>query len=259
VAVIHPTALVHPGARIAEDVEIGPYCVIGEHVEIGAGSVLRAHVVVSGHTRMGRNTRIYPFACLGEGPQDKKYRGEPTRLEIGDDNTIRECCTLNLGTTQDAGVTRVGDNNWIMAYAHIAHDCQVGSNVVLANASQLAGHVFIGDHVILGGGTLVHQFCRIGAHAFIGMGAFVNGDVPPYLMVAQEDYGRPRGINSEGLKRRGFDAERIAAIKRAYRALYMSGKPLAEVREQLAQGADQSQDVRLMLEFIERSERGLLR
>jgi UDP-N-acetylglucosamine acyltransferase len=259
VAVIHPTALVHPGARIAEDVEIGPYCVIGEHVEIGAGSVLRAHVVVSGHTRMGRNTRIYPFACLGEGPQDKKYRGEPTRLEIGDDNTIRECCTLNLGTTQDAGVTRVGDNNWIMAYAHIAHDCQVGSNVVLANASQLAGHVFIGDHVILGGGTLVHQFCRIGAHAFIGMGAFVNGDVPPYLMVAQEDYGRPRGINSEGLKRRGFDAERVAAIKRAYRALYMSGANLADAKTQLASLASDSDDVRAFLDFIERSERPLLR
>ena len=180
--VIHPTAQVHAGARIGDDVEIGAYCVVGEHVEIGAGTVLRSHVVVSGHTRLGRNCRVFPFACLGEGPQDKKYKGEPTRLEIGDNNTIRECCTLNLGTTQDEGVTRVGDNNWIMAYAHIAHDCQVGSNVVLANGSQLAGHVSIGDHVILGGGTLVHQFCRIGAHAFTAGGSVVLRDVPPYVM-----------------------------------------------------------------------------
>jgi UDP-N-acetylglucosamine acyltransferase len=258
VAVIHPTALVHPGARIAEDVEIGPYCVIGEHVEIGAGSVLGAHVVVSGHTRMGRNTRIYPFACLGEGPQDKKYRGEPTRLEIGDDNTIRECCTLNLGTTQDAGVTRVGDNNWIMAYAHIAHDCQVGSNVVLANASQLAGHVFIGDHVILGGGTLVHQFCRIGAHAFTAGGSVVLRDVPPYVM-AGGNSAQPHGINSEGLKRRGFSLEAIDTIRRAYKTLYRSKLTFEDAKQAIAVQAQQVPQLETFARFLESTERGIIR
>ena len=255
---IHPTALVAAGARVADDAQIGPYCVIGEHVEIGSGCVLGAHVVVSGHTRLGRNNRIYPFACLGEGPQDKKYRGEPTRLEIGDNNTIRECCTLNLGTTQDIGVTRVGDNNWIMAYAHIAHDCQIGSNVVLANGSQLAGHVLIGDYVILGGGTLVHQFCRIGAHAFTAGGSVVLRDVPPYVM-AGGNSAQPHGINSEGLKRRGFTPESIETIRRAYKTLYRTQLTFEQAKQAIAEQAQQARDLDILAQFLATTERGIIR
>lgn len=248
--------MVDPQARLAADVTVGPYSIIGADVEIGPATQVGPHVVIAGHTRIGSRNRIYQFCSIGEAPQDKKYNGEPTRLEIGDDNTIREFCTLNRGTAQDVGVTRVGNHNWIMAYVHIAHDCIVGNHCILANNATLAGHAVLGDWVILGGFAGIHQFCKIGAHAFVGMGSLVNADVPPFVMVADK-YAAPRGINAEGLKRRGFDAERIAAIKRAYRALYMSGKPLSEVREQLANG--ESQDVQLMLEFIERSERGLLR
>jgi UDP-N-acetylglucosamine acyltransferase len=258
VAAIHPTAVVHPGARLAPDIEIGPFCVIGEHVEIGPGAVLGAHVIVSGHTRLGRNNRIYPFACLGEGPQDKKYRGEPTRLEIGDNNTIRECCTLNLGTTQDIGVTRVGDNNWIMAYAHIAHDCQVGSSIVLANGVQLAGHVSIGDHAILGGGTLVHQFCRIGAHAFTAGGSVVLRDVPPYVM-AGGNSAQPHGINSEGLKRRGFTAETIDTIRRAYKTLYRTKLGFEEAKQAIASQAQGVPALQILAEFLVSTQRGIIR
>ena len=256
--VIHPTAQLHAGARIGDDVEIVAYFVVGEHVEIGAGTVLRSHVVVSGHTRLGRNCRVFPFACLGEGPQDKKYKGEPTRLEIGDNNTIRECCTLNLGTTQDEGVTRVGDNNWIMAYAHIAHDCQVGSNVVLANGSQLAGHVSIGDHVILGGGTLVHQFCRIGAHAFTAGGSVVLRDVPPYVM-AGGNSATPHGINSEGLKRRGFTPESIETIRRAYKTLYRSKLGFEEAKQAIAELARNVPQLEILAQFLVSTQRGIVR
>ena len=175
---IHPTAIVHPGAKLAPDVEIGAYTVIGEHVEIGAGTTVGPHAVITGHTRIGRANRIFQFVSLGEIPQDKKYGGEPTRLEIGDHNTIREFCTFNTGTVQDVGVTRVGDHNWIMAYVHLAHDSQVGSHTVLANMVTLAGHVAVHDHVILGGGTMVHQFCRVGTHAFVAGGSIVLRDVP---------------------------------------------------------------------------------
>jgi UDP-N-acetylglucosamine acyltransferase len=257
-AVIHSTALVHSGARLAEDVQVGPFCVIGEHVEIGAGGVLGAHVVVSGHTRLGRNNRIYPFACLGEGPQDKKYRGEPTRLEIGDNNTIRECCTLNLGTAQDIGVTRVGDDNWIMAYAHVAHDCQVGSNIVIANGVQLAGHVSIGDHAILGGGTLVHQFCRIGAHAFTAGGSVVLRDVPPYVM-AGGNSAQPHGINSEGLKRRGFAADTIETIRRAYKTLYRTKLGFEEARQAIGEQAKRVPALEMLAEFLASTQRGIIR
>ena len=256
--VIHSTAQVHAGARIDDDVEIGAYCVVGEHVEIGAGTVLRSHVVVSGHTRLGRNCRVFPFACLGEGPQDKNYTGEPPRLEIGDNNTLRECCTLNLGTTQDEGVTRVGDNNWIMAYAHIAHDCQVGSNVVLANGSQLAGHVSIGDHVILGGGTLVHQFCRIGAHAFTAGGSVVLRDVPPYVM-AGGNSATPHGINSEGLKRRGFTPEAIETIRRAYKTLYRSKLGFEEAKQAIAELARNVPQLEILAQFLVSTQRGIVR
>ena len=256
---IHPSAIIHPGAKLGSHVAVGPYSIIGEHVEIGDNTSIGPHVVISGHTRIGCDNRIFQFNSIGEVPQDKKYAGEPTRLEIGDRNTIREFCTFNLGTAQDAGVTRLGDDNWIMAYVHIAHDCQVGNRTIFANNSQLAGHVHVDDWAILGGYTGVHQFCRVGAHAFIGMGVLLSGDVPPFTMVAGDAAGRPRGINSEGLKRRGFDADRIAAIKRAYRTLYVAGLPLAEAKQQLAEQAGASADVKALLHFIESGERPLQR
>ncbi|HEX5693419.1 MAG TPA: acyl-ACP--UDP-N-acetylglucosamine O-acyltransferase [Arenimonas sp.] len=256
---IHPSAQVDPGARLGANVSIGAYAVIGADVEIGDGTRIEAHCVVTGPTRIGRDNHIHAHAAIGGDPQDKKFAGERTELVIGDRNSIREFTTINRGTGAGGGATRIGVDNWILAYAHIAHDCQVGNHCVFSNNATLAGHVEVGDFVILSGFAGVHQFCRIGAHAFIGMGALVNGDVPPYLMVAAEGYGRPRGINAEGLKRRGFEPARIAQIKRAYRALYMSGAPMTAAREQLAAVAAESEDVRLMLEFIERSERGLLR
>ena len=256
---IHPTAQVDPGARLGANVSVGAYAVIGPDVEIGDGTRIDAHCVVTGPTRIGRDNHFHPHAAIGGDPQDKKFAGERTELVIGDRNCVREFTTINRGTGDGGGVTRIGSDNWILAYAHVAHDCQVGNHCVFSNNATLAGHVEVGDYVILSGFAGIHQFCRIGSHAFIGMGALVNGDVPPYLMVAAEGYSRPRGINAEGLKRRGFDAARIAAIKRAYRALYMSGAPMAAAREQLAPVAAESEDVRLMLEFIERSERGLLR
>jgi UDP-N-acetylglucosamine acyltransferase len=256
---IHPTAQIDPGARLGANVSVGAFVVIGPDVEVGDGTRIDAHCVVTGPTRIGRDNHFHPHAAIGGDPQDKKFAGERTELVIGDRNSVREFTTINRGTGDGGGVTRVGNDNWILAYAHIAHDCQVGNHCVFSNNATLAGHVEVGDYVILSGFAGIHQFCRIGSHAFIGMGALVNGDVPPYLMVAAEGYSRPRGINAEGLKRRGFDATRIAAIKRAYRALYMAGAPIAAAREQLAPVAAESEDVRLMLEFIERSERGLLR
>ena len=256
---IHPTAVVDPTARIGEGVSIGAYSVVGAEVEIGDGTSIGAHCTIDGPTRIGRDNRIHGHAAIGGDPQDKKFAGERTELVIGDGNVIREFVTISRGTGNGGGVTRVGDRNWLLAYTHIAHDCQVGNDCVFSNNATLAGHVEVGDQVILSGFVGVHQFCRIGAHAFIGMGAFVNGDVPPYVMVAQEGYGRPRGINAEGLKRRGFDAARISAIKRAYRALYVSGAKLDEALQQLAELAQDSDDVRAMLAFIERGERPLLR
>jgi UDP-N-acetylglucosamine acyltransferase len=256
---VHPTAVVDPSATLAAGVRIGAYSVIGAQVEIGEGTVIGAHCTIDGPTRIGRDNHIHGHAAIGGEPQDKKYRGERTELVIGDRNSIREFTTINRGTGEGGGVTRIGNDNWILAYAHIAHDCRVGNHVVFSNNATLAGHVEVGDHVILSGFAGIHQFCRIGAHAFIGMGALVNGDVPPFVMVATEGYGRPRGINSEGLKRRGFDSTRIAAIKRAYRALYVSGANLAEAKLQLAEIARDSDDVRALLEFVERGERPLLR
>ena len=256
---IHPLAHVDAGAIIGEGVQIGPFTSIGPGVEIGDGTRIGPHCSIHGPTRIGRDNHIHGHAAIGGEPQDKKFAGERTELVIGDANTIREFVSINRGTGSGGGVTRIGSHNWFLAYTHIAHDCQVGDHCVFSNNATLAGHVEVGDHVILSGFTGVHQFCRIGAHAFIGMGAFVNGDVPPYLMIAQEDYGRPRGINSEGLKRRGFEPERVAAIKRAYRALYMSGANLADAKLQLATLAEGSADVRTFLDFIERGERPLLR
>jgi UDP-N-acetylglucosamine acyltransferase len=255
---IHPSAVVDPAARIGARVRIGAFSVIGAEVEIGDDTEIGAHVVVQGPTRLGRGNRVFAFAAIGGDPQDKKFRGERSELVIGDRNTIREFVTINRGTGDGGGVTRIGDDNWIMAYAHIAHDCRVGNHTVFSNNATLAGHVEIGDHVILSGFAGVHQFCRIGEHAFIGMGCLVNGDVPPFVMMAS-DYGRPRGINSEGLKRRGFSAERIAAIKRAYRTLYLSGLPLEQARAELAQAAADAPDVRRLLEFLDQGQRALVR
>jgi len=258
VPVLHPTAIIHPGARLAEDVEVGPYSIIGEHVEIGAGTWIGPHVVITGHTRIGRNNRVFQFASLGDIPQDKKYTGEPTRLEIGDNNTIRECCTLNVGTSLDIGVTRLGSDNWVMAYAHIAHDCQIGNNTVVANSVQLAGHVLIDDFAILGGGTLVHQFCRIGVHAFTAGGSVVLRDVPPYVM-AGGNSAQPHGLNSEGLKRRGFTAPALDALRRAYKTLYRSGLSFEEARQQIAEHAQESAEVRALAEFLATTTRGIIR
>jgi len=253
---IHPTALVDAGARLGENVEIGAYSVIGAGVEIGDGTWVGPHVVINGPTKIGRENRIFQFASLGEQPQDKKYAGEPTTLEIGDRNTIREFCTFNRGTTQDAGATRVGNDNWIMAYVHIAHDCQVGNQTIFANNAQLAGHVQVGDWAILGGFTVVHQFVRIGAHSMTAMGTILLQDLPPYVTAAGNP-SAPHGINSEGLKRRGFSAEAIAALKRAYKALYRNGLKLEEATAQIA--AESLVEVKVLSDFLAAPGRGIIR
>ncbi len=255
---IHPTALVAPGAKLAEDVEIGPYTIIGEHVEIGTGTTVGAHAVITGHTRIGRRNRIFQFVSLGEVPQDKKYAGEPTRLEIGDDNTIREFCTFNTGTVQDRGVTTIGSHNWIMAYVHIAHDCVVGDRTIFANNASLAGHAEVGDWAILGGFTGVHQFCKVGAHVMTAVGSVVLQDIPTYVMAAGNS-ATPFGINAEGLKRRGFTAEQIQNIKRAYRAIYRAGLSLDEAKDKLRESAAADSAVQPLLEFLEKSQRGIIR
>ena len=255
---IHPTAIVDPAAQVAPDVEIGAYTLIGAHVEIGAGTRVGPHTVITGHTRLGANNTVAQFVSLGEAPQDKKYAGEPTRLEIGDNNTIREFCTLNRGTAQDVGITRIGSDNWIMAYVHVAHDCQIGSRTVFANNAQLAGHVHVGDDVILGGFTVVHQFCRIGAHTITGLGTIVLQDVPPYIK-ASGNSAKPYGINAEGLRRRGFSPEAITGLKRAYRTLYRSGLTLEDAKRELAVQAQDCPEVRLLLDFVAVAGRGIIR
>jgi len=255
---VHATALVDSAAELADDVEIGPYAIVGAHVRIGAGTRVGPHAVITGHTTIGRNNRIFQFGSVGEAPQDKKYAGEPTRLEIGDDNTIREFCTLNVGTVQDTGVTRIGNSNWIMAYCHVAHDCVVADHTVFANDTNLAGHVSIGDYAVLGGYTGVHQFCRVGAHAITGVGSVILQDLPPYVMVAGNPT-RPHGINSEGMRRRGFSAEAIAAVKRAYKTLYRSGLSLAAAREAIAAEATSWPELTPLVEFIGVPGRGIIR
>ncbi len=255
---IHPTAIVHEGAKLAPGVSVGPYSVIGEHVEIGEGTVIGPHVVIDGHTAIGRDNRIFQFSSLGEVPQDKKYDGEPTRLEIGDRNVIREFCTFNCGTVQDAGATRVGNDNWIMAYVHLAHDCQVGNNTIFANNAQLAGHVKVGDFAILGGFTVVHQFVHIGAHAITAMGTIVLQDIPPYVTAAGNT-AKPYGLNTEGLKRRGFGSDTLAGLKRAYKTLYKSGLTLEQAKLSLKDQLADCPEVQPMLEFLEASGRGIIR
>ena len=246
---IHETAIVHPDARIGSGVQIGPYSVVDEHVEIGEGTTVGAHAVVTGHTRIGRRNRILHHVSLGEVPQDKKYAGEQTRLEIGDDNVIREFCTFNIGTAQDLGYTRLGNRNWIMAYVHLAHDCEVGNDTILANCVQLAGHVNIGDFAILGGFTGVHQFCRVGAHAITGVGSVVLADVPPYVL-AMGNTAQPHGVNAEGLKRRGFSPGAIKEIRNAYKSLYRSGLKLDEAREAIAQQATDCPELDALAQFL---------
>jgi UDP-N-acetylglucosamine acyltransferase len=255
---IHSTALVHPGARLGAAVEVGPYSIIGEHAEVGEGSWIGAHVVLDGHVRIGRRNRIFHFASIGAPPQDKKYGAEPTAVEIGDDNTIREYVTINRGTALDAGVTRVGNENWIMAYVHFAHDCQIGNKTIFANACQLAGHVTVGDWAIFGATTLVHQFVHIGAHAFTGMGTYLPQDLPPYVTAAG-NMAKPYGINSEGLKRRGFSPETIQHLKRAYRTLYRGGLGLEEARRELETQVSACPEVKPILDFLSHSKRGIIR
>jgi len=269
-SLIHPTALVHEGAQIAEGVQIGPYAVIGPHVRIGSGSVIGSHAVVDGHTTIGRGNRIFSFASVGQAPQDKKYAGEPTRLEIGDGNTIREFCTINTGTAQDEGVTRIGHDNWIMAYVHIAHDVRLGDHTVLANNATLAGHVHVGDWATIGGLTGVHQFVKIGAHAMIGFQGHVAQDVPPFMTAD----GHPlavRAVNLTGLKRRGFSDDRLALVRRMHRLLYRESLTLAAAQERIAALKDQADatgeplspqaaaDVVLMTDFLRQAERGIVR
>jgi UDP-N-acetylglucosamine acyltransferase len=255
---IHSSAIIHPGARLGSAVTVGPYSIIGEHVEIGDNTIIGPHVMVSGRTRIGCDNRIFQFCSIGEVPQDKKYAGEPTRLEIGDRNTIRESCTFNLGTAQDSGVTRMGDDNWIMAYVHIAHDCQVGNRTTFANMAQLAGHVHVGDWAVLGGYTGVHQFCRVGAHCMTAVGTVVLQDIPPFVMAAGNT-ASPYGINAEGLKRRGFSPEALMALKRAYRTLYKSGLMLEEARIKLEEDAKVHKEIQPFLDFLAVSKRGIIR
>ena len=259
---IHPTAVVAAGAQIDPSATVGPYAILGANVRIGARTSVGPHCVIEGHTTIGADNHIFQFASLGAAPQDKKYAGEPTRLEIGDRNTIREFCTFNTGTVQDQGVTRIGDDNWIMAYVHIAHDCVVGNQVILANNATLAGHVQVGDQVIVGGLTGVHQYSRIGAHAMAGFASHISQDVPPFMMVD----GNPlavRGLNLEGLRRRGFSAQRVAAIKQAYRLLYRQGLTLEAALSAMAelpqQHPEADGDIALLRDFIAASQRGIAR
>lgn len=255
---IHRTAIIEPGARLGDGVSVGAYTVIGPQVEVGEETWIGPHVVLEGRTRIGRRNRIYQFASIGAPPQDKKYAGEDTAVEIGDGNTIREYVTINRGTARDAGVTRVGDDNWIMGYVHFAHDCQIGSHAIFANSCGLAGHVQVGDWVVLGGVTLVHQFVRIGAHSFTGMGAYLAQDLPPFVVAVGNPAG-PHGINSRGLQRRGFSPETVARIKQAYRTLYRTGLALEEARRRLAEQAASCPEVGAFLDFLARSRRGFVR
>ncbi|NDD73952.1 MAG: acyl-ACP--UDP-N-acetylglucosamine O-acyltransferase [Gammaproteobacteria bacterium] len=255
---IDPRAVIEPGAKLAPDVVVGPYAIIGAHVEIGPGCRIGPHSVVTGWTRLGANNQIFQFASIGDAPQDKKYAGEPTRLEIGDRNVFREYVTVNRGTTHDEGVTRIGHDNLFMAYTHVAHDCRIGNHVVMANVATLAGHVEIGDHVIMGGLSAVHQFCKIGAHAFIANNTAVTRDVPPYVMAVGQP-AEPHSVNATGLSRRGFTPEQVRNVKSAFRTLYRSELPLETALERLRESAATQPEVAAMVDFIGRSTRSLVR
>lgn len=255
---IHPTAVIDPHAELDSSVIVGPYAVIGAQVQIAAGCEIGAHVVISGRTKIGENNRIHSHAALGCKPQDKKYAGEDTALDIGAGNTIHEFCTISLGTIQDQGITRIGDDNWLMAYVHIAHDCQVGNHTIFANNTTLAGHVTVDDWVVLGGLTAVHQFCIIGAHAMSAGGSIIVQDVPPYTTVAG-NHAKPVTVNTEGLRRRQFSTESIQAIRQAYKTLYRKGLSLNEAREALKAASVDVPELVLFEDFFERSRRGMVR
>ena len=257
-ALIHPTAIVDPKAQIDSSVAIGAYTLVGPHVRIGAGTTVGPHCVIEGHTTIGRDNRIFQFASLGAVPQDKKYGGEPCELVIGDRNTIREFSTFNIGSPGGGGVTRVGNDNWLMAYVHLAHDCLVGNNTIFANNSQLAGHVHVGDWAILGGFTVVHQFVRIGAHIITGMGTILLQDVPPYVLASGNPCA-PHGINAEGLKRRGFTSPAIMAIKRAYKTLYKSGLNFDEAKAAIQVQLVEHAELQPLADFLTASKRGIVR
>jgi UDP-N-acetylglucosamine acyltransferase len=255
---IDQRAVIDPGAELAADVSVGPYAIIGADVEIGPGTSIGPHTVINGATRIGRDNRIFQFGSIGEAPQDKKYAGEPTRLEIGDRNTIREFVTINRGTIQDEGVTRLGDDNWIMAYVHVAHDCCIGNQTILANNASLAGHVRVDDYAILGGFTLVHQFCAIGAHSLTAFGSGISKDVPPYMTVGGSP-ARACGLNMEGLRRRGFSADSRKVLKAAYRTLYRENLSLQDAVLQLKQQALAHRELDMLVTFLEQQTRGIVR
>lgn len=253
---IHASAIVHPSAEIADNVEVGPFSVIDEHVEIGEGTVVGPHVVINGHTSIGKNNHFYQFSSIGEANQDKKYQGEPTRTVIGDNNIIRESCTIHRGTTQDHQVTSIGNDNLLMAYTHIAHDCKIGNNIIIANSSNIAGHVVIDDWAILGGFSGVHQFCHIGEHAFLGIRSHVTQDIPPFILFAE---GSPRSINVEGIKRRGFTGEDISLLRKAYKIIFRQGLRVDEAIETVVKLTQNSSVLKKLTDFIKASERGIVR
>ncbi|BBL70751.1 acyl-ACP--UDP-N-acetylglucosamine O-acyltransferase [Methylogaea oryzae] len=255
---IHPSALIDADAVLADDVSVGPFTIIGPGVEVGAGTVIGPHVVLKGPTRIGRNNRIYQFSSVGEDCQDKKYAGEPTRLEIGDRNVIREFVTIHRGTIQDKGVTSIGNDNLLMAYTHVAHDCVVGNGCIMANAASLAGHVHVNDHAILGGFTLVHQFCKIGKYSFSAMGSVVSRDIPPYVIVGGSPT-EPHGVNTVGLERRGFSSDAIREIRRAYKIIYKSNHKLDEAIALLADMATRTPELACMVEFLRNTGRSIVR
>lgn len=255
---IHPTAIIDATAELDSSVEIGPYSIVGANVKIDAATRVAGHVIINGPTVIGKNNHIFQYSSLGEAPQDKKYKDEPTLLEIGDNNTIREFCTFNRGTIQDKGITKIGNDNWIMAYVHIAHDCQIGNHTIFANNTSLAGHVDIDDYAILGGFTLIHQFCKVGSHVITAVGSVIFKDIPPYVTAAGYD-AKPHGINAEGLKRRGFSSQSILQIKRAYKALYRNGLTLDEAKIELAAMQETTPEIGLLTDFLNVSSRGIIR
>ncbi|OIQ99930.1 acyl-[acyl-carrier-protein]--UDP-N-acetylglucosamine O-acyltransferase [mine drainage metagenome] len=258
----HPTAIIHPNARLADDVSVGPYSIIGENVEIGAGTIIGPHVVIDGHTSIGKGNRIFQFSSIGEIPQDKKYKGEPTRLVIGDNNTIRENCTFNLGTVQDGGVTSIGSNNWIMAYVHVAHDCHIADHNVIANSVQFAGHVTVGNHTLIGGISGIHQFVRIGDFAMIGFQTRVSQDIPPFV-TAVGNPAEAKGPHQEGPRRAGFSAPRVDMLKQMYRTLYRAGSSFDTAKKEIAglrgQVPEADADIDNMLTFLNNASRGIVR
>ena len=252
---IHPSAVIHPSARLADNVSVGPFSVIEEHVSIDEGTIVGPHVVINGHTSIGKCNHFFQFSSIGEANQDKKYAGEPTLTVIGDNNVIRESCTIHRGTSQDRGETTIGNNNLLMAYTHVAHDCLLKNNIIIANSSNLAGHVQVGDWAILGGFSGIHQFVHIGAHAFVGIRSTVTQDILPFVLYADAS---PRSINAEGLKRRGFDGDEISLIKRAYKTVYRKGLSTEDAIKELEKSSD-SESILRMINFIKRSQRGIAR